>query len=105
MDFPLYIPLIFVLAGLLIALVYGVPFINRRLRVKQVSWLLSLFPLAAFISLMQALSAMQDGSAISWQFNWLPASGIQGSLYYDNLSAVFALLVTGIGTLVLIYSG
>jgi multicomponent K+:H+ antiporter subunit A len=105
MDFPLYLPLIFVLAGLLVALVYGLPFLNRRLRVIQVSWLLSLFPLVAFISLLLALPAIQDGSAISWQFNWLPVSGIQGSLYYDNLSAVFALLVTGIGTLVVIYSG
>jgi multicomponent K+:H+ antiporter subunit A len=105
MDYPLYLPLIFILTGLLAALLYGLPFFNSRLRVVQVSWLLSIFPLAAFGCLLYALSGIQDGSAISWQFDWLPASGIQGSLYYDNLSAVFALLVTGIGTLVVIYSG
>ena len=105
MDFPLYLPLIFILSGLLTALLYGLPFINRRLRVGQISWLLSLFPLAAFVSLVYSLSGIQDGSGISWQVEWLPVSGLQGSLYYDNLSAVFALLVTGIGTLVVIYTG
>ena len=105
MTYPLYLPLIFVLVGLFTALIYSLPFINRRIGVVKFSCLLSLFPLAAFISLMQALTGIQDGSALSWQFNWLPATGVQGNLYYDNLSAVFALLVTGIGTLVVIYSG
>ena len=105
MEYPLYLPLIFILAGLLAALSYGFPFINNRLRVKSASWLISLFPLAAFLSLLQILPTIQDGSAVSWQFSWLPVLGIQGSLYFDNLSAVFALLVTGIGTLVVIYSG
>lgn len=105
MSYPLYLPLTFILAGQLAALAYGIPFLNRRLRTLHVSWLLALFPLAAFISLFQALTVLRDGSGLNWQFNWLSVSGIQGSLYYDNLSAVFALLVTGIGTLVVIYSG
>ena len=105
MSYPLFLPLIFILAGLLIALAYGFPSLNKRIPVLQVTWLLSIFPLAAFITLLQALSRIQNGSGISWQIEWLQVAGFKGSLYYDSLSAVFALLVTGIGTLVVIYSG
>jgi multicomponent K+:H+ antiporter subunit A len=105
MSYPLFLPLFSILAGLLIALVYGVPTLNKRIPVLPVTWLLSIFPLAAFITLLHALSIMQNGSGISWQIEWLQVAGFKGSLYYDSLSAVFALLVTGIGTLVVIYSG
>ena len=105
MSYPLFLPLIFILAGLLIALVYGLPSPNKRIPVLPVTWLLSIFPLAAFITLLHALSRIQNGSGISWQIDWLQVAGFKGSLYYDSLSAVFALLVTGIGTLVVIYSG
>jgi multicomponent K+:H+ antiporter subunit A len=105
MSYPLFLPLIFILAGLLIALVYGLPSLNKRIPILAVTWLLSLFPLAAMINLLHALSVIQNGSGISWQIEWLQVAGFKGSLYYDSLSAVFALLVTGIGTLVVIYSG
>ena len=105
MSYPLFLPLIFILAGLLIALVYRFPSLNKRIPILLVTWLLSIFPLAAFITLLHALSMIQDGSGISWQIEWLQVAGFKGSLYYDSLSAVFALLVTGIGTLVVIYSG
>ena len=105
MSYPLFLPLIFILAGLLIALVYGFPSLNRRIPVLPVTWLLSIFPLAAFITLLHALSRIQNGSGINWQTEWLQVAGFKVSLYFDSLSAVFALLVTGIGTLVVIYSG
>jgi multicomponent K+:H+ antiporter subunit A len=105
MSYPLFLPLIFILAGLLIALVYRFPSLNKRIPVLPVTWLLSMFPMAAFITLLHALSMIQNGSGISWQIEWLQVAGFKGSLYYDSLSAVFALLVTGIGTLVVIYSG
>jgi len=105
MSFPLFLPLVFILTGLLIALFYGLPSLNKRIPVLAVTWFLSIFPLAAFISLLQALSMLPNGSGISWQIEWLQVVGFKGSLYYDSLSGVFALLVTGIGTLVVIYTG
>lgn len=105
MSYPLFLPLIFILAGLLVSLVYGLPSLNKRIPVLPLTWMLSFFPLAAFITLLYGLSMMQEGSGISWQIEWLQVAGFKGSLYYDSLSAVFALLVTGIGTLVVIYSG
>jgi len=104
-DFPLYLPLSFILFGVLIALIYSIQFINKRLSVNLTGWLLALFPFAAFVSLLIALVQMQDESYLTFNYNWLPSLKIIGSLYFDHLSAVFALLVTGIGTLVIIYSG
>lgn len=104
-DFPLYLPLSFILFGVLIALIYSIQFINKRLSVNLTGWLLALFPFTAFVSLLIALVQMQDESYLTFNYNWLPSLKIIGSLYFDHLSAVFALLVTGIGTLVIIYSG
>lgn len=105
MAYPIYLPLVFVLIGTLASLAYAIPAINQRLRITHAGWLLSVFPLAAFSSLVLALPRIQDGSALQWSFEWMPSLGLQGSLYYDNLGAVFALLVAGIGTLVVIYTG
>jgi multicomponent K+:H+ antiporter subunit A len=105
MSYPLFLPLIFILAGMLVAIIYGLPAFNKRIPVHLITWLLSIFPLAAFISLLQGASMIQEGSTLSWQTEWITVAGFNGSLYYDNLSAMFALLVTGIGTLVVIYSG
>jgi multicomponent K+:H+ antiporter subunit A len=105
MTFPLILPLTFILVGLTTSLIYGIPYINKRLGVKQIGWLLALFPLAAFLYLLLALSVMKEGSSLSWQSDFPLITVIASSLYYDHLSAVFALLVTGIGVLVLIYSG
>lgn len=104
-NYPLYIPLLLTFFGFLTALIYGHPVVNRRLAVTKACWLLSTFALAAFGSLLFWLPLIQDGSGLTWQIGWLPVSVFRVSLYLDNLSAVFALLVTGIGTLVLIYSG
>ena len=41
----------------------------------------------------------------TWQIQWLPSIGLHASLYFDSLSALFALLITFIGTLVVIYAG
>lgn len=66
---------------------------------------LSLFPLAAFLLLLQLLVRLGDGVALTWSVAWLPTLNLNLSLRLDALSGLFALLVTGIGALVLVYSG
>jgi NADH:ubiquinone oxidoreductase subunit 5 (subunit L)/multisubunit Na+/H+ antiporter MnhA subunit len=46
-----------------------------------------------------------DGGRIIQEIAWMPTLGIRAILYLDGLSALFALLVTGIGTLIVIYTG
>lgn len=105
MERLLYAPLLITLAGVLIAAAAGLPGLNRRLTVTKLAWLLALAPLAAFGLLLGAVAQLGSGPALVWRLDWLPSLGLGLGLYFDHLSALFALLVTGIGTLVLVYAG
>lgn len=41
---------------------------------------------------------------VSEQMNWIPALGINLTIYLDGLSLLFSLLITGIGLLIVLYS-
>lgn len=70
----------------------------------QAGWLFAAFPFAAFLSLLYSASHM-DGKALTFSAPWIPSLGLEFSLHLDGLSALFAFLITGIGTLVVIYTG
>jgi NADH:ubiquinone oxidoreductase subunit 5 (subunit L)/multisubunit Na+/H+ antiporter MnhA subunit len=101
----LALPLLLTLIGAALAAAYGHPALNRRLTITQVAWLLASLPLAAFIFFLSRLPAIADGGALTFAVDWMPSLGMGASLYLDNLSALFLLLVSGIGTLVVVYSG
>jgi multicomponent K+:H+ antiporter subunit A len=104
-DIVLTVPLVITLSGALLAALFGLSGLRQRLSIQQLGWLLALAPLSAFGLFLAYLPAIGDGSALAWQFDWIPSLGLSVSLYFDNLSALFALLVAGIGTLVVIYAG
>jgi multicomponent K+:H+ antiporter subunit A len=105
MERELYIPLLVAFAGVLVAAAAGLPALNRRLTVTRLSWLLAVAPLTAFGLLLAFAVALGSGEAFIWRFDWIPSIGLSVGLYFDHLTALFGLLVTGIGTLVVIYSG
>ena len=105
MERLLYAPLLTILVGVLVASTAGLPSLNRRLTVTKLVWLLALAPLAAFGFLLAAVAHLGRGPALVWRVDWIPSLGLSLSLYFDHLSALFALLVTGIGTLVVVYAG
>jgi multicomponent K+:H+ antiporter subunit A len=98
-------PLLVTLIGVLLAGAAGLPFLNRRLTVTRLAWLLALVPLAAFGLILWYVTMLGRGPALVWRFDWIPSLGLSASLYFDHLSALFALLVTGIGALVVVYAG
>lgn len=104
-DPSLLIPLAAILAGALAAAAFSLPALNRRLTVTQAGWLLALAPLSAFALILLHVPALGSGPALVWRFDWIPSLGLSAGLYFDHLSALFALLVTGIGTLVVVYTG
>lgn len=67
--------------------------------------MLALLPAGIFALIATQISALSSGGPIAWRADWLPSLGIGIGLYLDGLSAVFALLVSGIGALVFIYAG
>ncbi len=80
------------------------PFINQWFP-KVSGWLLSLVPAGLFAWFLGKIPAVVQGIPLAETYPWLTALGINFSFRLDGLSLLFALLVTGIGALILIYAG
>lgn len=91
-----------VLAPFLFALL--VPFLFKYLRKIHTGWFVMIVPLVLFIYFVSYLPTTSDGHTVMKRFEWVPSLGINFDLYVDGLSLLFALLITGIGTLVILYS-
>jgi len=101
----LMLPILIIFAGALAAALCGLPALSRRLTASRLGWILSVAPLTAFVLLVQAVPDLQANLVYTWQTRWLSSIGFKASLYFDSLSALFALLITFIGTMVVIYAG
>jgi multicomponent Na+:H+ antiporter subunit A len=86
------------------ALAAGAPWINRAGR-AMTGWWLAAVPLgiAGYFAILAPIIA--GGGTISETYPWVPGLGVSLSFYLDGLSLLFAWLITGVGALVLIYSG
>ncbi len=102
MNLTLLTPLLLCLAGALVALAWRFAF--SKAPPRAAGWVLALFPLASFLLVLAQIPA-KDAPPQSLVIPWIPSLGINFSLYLDGLSALFALLVTGIGMLVVVYAG
>ncbi|WP_108260799.1 proton-conducting transporter transmembrane domain-containing protein [Mangrovicoccus ximenensis] len=63
-----------------------------------------LFAAALFAWFCSFLPAVSGGAVLRAEFGWVPSQGIAMAFLLDGLSLTFALLISGIGTLVLLYS-
>ncbi len=68
-------------------------------------WLAVLLPASLTIGFCFALPTIIHGGRIRIAYDWVPSLGVSFSFMVDGLSLTFALLITGIGTVILIYSG
>lgn len=57
-----------------------------------------------FILFLQALPTVSSGESLRYSFSWIPALDVNLSFFIDGLSLTFALLISGIGVLVMLYS-
>ncbi len=64
----------------------------------------SLISFVSFISLVFSSSQFSEGKPLLQQWQWVPEIGLNISLRLDGLAFIFALLITGIGTLICIYA-
>ncbi len=60
--------------------------------------------LSSFLLLLSQAPAIFDGVVIIQTWSWLPQLGIDFSFRLDSLALLFALLISGIGTLIYIYA-
>ena len=60
--------------------------------------------LAAFIGLLTNLPAVMAGELVTARIDWIPALGMNFTLMLDGLGFFFALLILGIGLLIIAYA-
>jgi multicomponent Na+:H+ antiporter subunit A len=71
----------------------------------RTGWVLATLPASIAVYFLAHARAVASGDTFAASHPWAPGLGMSLSLYLDGLSLLFALLITGIGALVLIYSG
>jgi multicomponent Na+:H+ antiporter subunit A len=68
-------------------------------------WLLAVLPAVLFVYFAGFLPGVADGQAYRFATEWVPGLGVTLSFYVDGLALLFALLISGIGTFIVIYTG
>ncbi len=67
-------------------------------------WALALIPLTLFALLCTQIPAIIDGASIRETYAWVPQMGLDLAFTLDGLSLLFGLIITGIGTLIVLYT-
>ena len=94
--------LVFVLIILLLAAVS--PILVPKLALRQkVGWL-ALVPACLFAYASTYLPAVSEGQTFLQVTPWMPSLGLSLSFYIDGLSLLFVLLITGIGSFIVLYA-
>ncbi len=75
-----------------------------RLAGGPAGWISVLIPAVLFAWFAQFLGPVAAGDTPLIGFDWVPSMGIRLEMLIDGLSLTFALLITGIGTLVTLYT-
>ncbi|MGV1751452.1 putative monovalent cation/H+ antiporter subunit A [Agrobacterium sp. CG674] len=71
----------------------------------RAAWLLALAPALAFLHFLSFLPEIAAGEVVTGGYVWVPSFNLSFSWFIDGLSLTFALLITGIGTLIVLYAG
>ncbi|MCI5195367.1 MAG: putative monovalent cation/H+ antiporter subunit A [Candidatus Electrothrix sp. AW5] len=78
---------------------------KSRLHRLNPGWFVALLPLSLTLFFAGLIGRVAAGEVITGSYPWVPSLGVNLSFYIDGLSLVFALLISGIGALVIIYAG
>jgi multicomponent Na+:H+ antiporter subunit A len=68
-------------------------------------WVLALVPAGIFLFLLTLVEPVVAGNSVSARIGWVPSFDLDLSFFVDGLSLTFALTISGIGALVVLYSG
>lgn len=72
---------------------------------RAAGWLFAIAPFSLSLSFAALSGRIAAGQPVSLRHDWVPALGVHWAFYLDGWSLLFALLISFIGGLVLIYSG
>lgn len=80
------------------------PMLVKRLGHNAV-WILAIAPALAFVHFALMLPQVAAGGVVTGGYIWVPSFNLSFSWFIDGLSLTFALLITGIGLLIVLYAG
>lgn len=79
------------------------PLLYRALG-RAAGWVFAIWPAFTLVSLLRAAPDIAAGIPVTDILNWIPNLNVALSFRVDGLSLLFACMITGIGTLILIYT-
>ena len=91
-----------ILSGFVAA--FFVPLVSR-VGGGAAGWVLAVLPLGLLTYFAGFAGAIAAGEVFSISYGWAPSLGIKFSFFLDGLSLLFAILISGVGALVLVYTG
>lgn len=94
--------LLAVLSGFILALF--APTLKRFLGYRA-GWVLAILPASIFVYFLGQYDQVMASRGIFEFHPWIPSLGLNMTFYLDGISLLFALLISGIGTFIMIYSG
>ena len=68
-------------------------------------YLVDTIPGVLSVYLLTLIPLIMKADRLTFTFSWVPSLGVEFSLLVDGLSLVFGLIITIIGTLVILYAG
>jgi len=82
-----------------------IPLLYRRLRrIAHLGWFVLSVPFILFLLLARYIPQIAEGKTFIHTYEWIPSFNINFTTYLDGLSMIFGLLITGVGSLVILYS-
>lgn len=79
------------------------PWLQRRLG-DRYGPLLALIPLSAFVYFCTLVPRLADGEILAISYPWGSSLGLSFSFFVDGLSLLFLLVISGIGTFIVLYA-
>lgn len=80
------------------------PGVNRIAR-GFAGWILALLPLGLTVYFALWIGPVAAGESFRVTYPWVPTLGVNLSFYLDGLALLFALLISGVGAIVVAYAG
>lgn len=91
-----------ILAPFLMAIL--VPLFRKSAAAIHTGWFVLILPIFLFGTFLRYLPVTKENGSVTQTASWIPSLGINFTAHVDGLSLLFALLITGIGALVVFYS-
>ena len=81
-----------------------IPLFFWGLKRIHTGWFVLIVPVLLFTYFAGYMPTTSAGEVVTKTVSWMPSLGVEFTAYVDGLSLLFALLITGIGALVVLYS-